>query len=242
MDLLTKFSFTYESQQLALQWLQFLQHNNFNFENIKEINLTGKIPIIYDMAGNKFSIDFNENRINYHKKKSTIKSEILSRALGAGRAGLRVLDISAGLAIDTVFLAQLGYQVTALERNPLIFLALQRAYEQCTEGFKINIKFFHASAIYFLNTNSEIFDVIYFDPMFPEKTKSALPRQEMVFFKSLVGNDSDAVAVLKQCVRRKGLNRVVVKRPLKAPVLGLKPHSHVDGKLIRFDIYGVQHD
>ena len=82
-------------------------------------------------------------------------------------------------------------------------------------------------------------DVIYFDPMFPEKTKSALPRQEMVFFKALVGTDEDGSEVLKATLKLKKIKRVVVKRPLKAPVLGLKPTGEIKGKLIRFDIYGV---
>ncbi len=196
--------------------------------------------MFYDQSGNKFSIDFNLNKINYQKRKATMGSEMISRALGAGRAGLRILDISAGLAIDAVFLAQLGYKVTALERNPLVYLALEHALNHCEGEFKNQLKFIYTSATDFLAVTPPEFDVIYFDPMFPEKVKSALPRQEMVFFKNLVGDDADASDVLDQCIRFKGINRVVVKRPIKAVVLGLKPHSEVSGKLIRFDIYGVK--
>ena len=76
--------------------------------------------------------------------------------------------------------------------------------------------------------------------LFPEKEKSALPRQEMVFFKSLVGADEDAAIVLTKALKLSGIKRVVVKRPLKAPVLYGKPSGSLKGKLIRFDIYGVQ--
>ena len=122
----------------------------------------------------------------------------------------------------------------AVERNPLIFLALQEA----SAAVELDLKFEFGQALEFADMAA---DVIYFDPMFPEKQKSALPRQEMVFFKELVGSDSDADAVLKKAIASGSAKRVVVKRPLKAPLLGnLKPQAFVAGKLVRFDIYGVK--
>ena len=202
---------------------------------IKEIDLNGLVPRIVDPHGNKFLIDFEGDRKNYFKKKSTIKKEIIGRALGAGRLGIKVLDLSAGLAIDAVFLSQLGFEVTAVERNPLIFLALQHAQAASENKLQINFQFGRAQD--FLVSSSETFDLIYFDPMFPEKIKSALPRQEMVFFRSLVGQDSDADQVLQLALRKPNVKRVVVKRPIKAPILFRKPMSQIEGKLIRFYIY-----
>ncbi len=239
MDPLKNFKFiTGEvSEEKAFAWLKFLQLQNFDFGLIKEIDFLTGPPKIFDMNGNKFCIDFAEDRRNYHKKKSTMKKELIGRALGAGRAGLRVLDLSAGLAIDAVFLAQLGFEVTALERNPLIFLALNEGHLTFSEELKLKFQF--ASAELILQNLSEDFDVIYFDPMFPEKVKSALPRQEMVFFRNLVGSDSDAAQVLQLALQQKSVRRVVVKRPIKAPFLLKKPHSQIVGKLVRFDIYGI---
>ena len=166
-----------------------------------------------------------------------MKSELIGKAMGAGKYGLKVLDLSAGLGIDSVFLAQLGFDVTAVERNPLIYLALSHAQKM----FPVqNLKIHFADSVDYLKNTQEVFDAVYFDPMFPEKTKSALPRQEMVFFKNLVGDDADAAEVLLQALKLDGVKRVAVKRPLKAPVLGLKPFASIEGKLIRFDLYGVQ--
>ena len=240
LDFLKKFIYhqNSSSEKLFLEWSEFLKENHFNFETLDRIDLTQESPMIFDLIGNKFSINFNDNKLNYHKKKGTIKSELLSRAMGAGKAGLRVLDLSAGLAIDAVFLSQLGYQVTAIERNPLVYLALQSAWKKFHDPK--GLKFVYASALDYLKSSVETFDVIYFDPMFPDKIKSALPRQEMVLFRHLVGDDVDADNVLQQALRFKDVQRIVVKRPIKAPVLGFKPHSQVEGKLVRFDLYGAK--
>jgi len=227
-----------DSEKKALAWLDFLQTQNFDFSLIQKIDFTEQHPKIYDPSGNKFCINFLEDKQNYHKKKQSMKKELLGRAMGAGRYGLKVLDLSAGLGIDAIFLAQLGFEVTAIERNPLIFLALQEAATHLAN--EIKIKFIFGSSQDFLQNNQEVFDVIYFDPMFPEKAKSALPRQEMVFFRHLVGADLDADDVVHRAVRHKGVGRVAVKRPIKAPTLYKKPESQIEGKLVRFDLYGVE--
>jgi 16S rRNA (guanine1516-N2)-methyltransferase len=234
--------FVYEkgqaSEKTASAWFEFLKAQSFDFTTIQKIDFTEEHPKIYDQSGNKFCINFLEDKLNYHKKKSSMKKELLGRAMGSGRYGLKILDLSAGLGIDAIFLCQLGFEVTAVERNPLIFLALEQAATRLSEEMKI--KFLFGTSQDFLQKNSDLFDVIYFDPMFPEKTKSALPRQEMVFFRHLVGADLDADEVVQQAVKRKGISRMVVKRPMKAPTLYKKPESQIEGKLVRFDIYGVE--
>ena len=61
----------------------------------------------------------------------------------------------------------------------------------------------------------------------------------MVFFRHLVGADEDADKVLQKALQKLQAERVVVKRPLKAPCLLKKPMSQIEGKLVRFDIYGA---
>lgn len=219
--------------QKTQKWLSFLEKNKFNFSTVEKIDMSKDCPIIFDTAGNKFSINFIENKQNYAKKKASVKSELISKAAGAGKYGLYILDLSAGLGIDAVFLAQLGYNVTALERNPLIYLALNEAIQYSTN---LSLKFEFADAFEYLKSAKIVADVIYFDPMFPEKIKSALPRQEMVFFRNLVGSDEDAAKVLEAAIQVKGIKRVFVKRPINAPAL-MKPMSSIKGKLIRFDLY-----
>jgi 16S rRNA (guanine1516-N2)-methyltransferase len=231
------FAFAEGQDEKVQQWFDFLTKNQFDASSLQKIDMKSGAPVIFDKVGNKFCIDFVSDRQNYHKKKGSLKTEMISKAMGAGRYGLTVLDLSAGLGIDAVFLAQMGYSVTAVERHPLIYLALTEALIRCPE-LKLRVEFGEASS-YLKKARSA--DVIYFDPMFPQKAKSALPRQEMVFFKNLVGADEDADEVLAAALKNSGSKRVVVKRPLKAPPLvGPKVQSKVEGKLIRFDIYGVK--
>lgn len=230
---------TQESEQRCTNWQNFLRQNSCAVGSIKKIDLSFSIPIITDQEGRKFSIDFISDKKNYHKKKGSLKTELISKAMGSGKYGLKVLDLSAGLGIDALFLSQMGYDVTAVERNSIIYLALKTAQEQLPESEAKKIKFFYDSALEFLNCTTDSYDVIYFDPMFPEKKKSALSKQEMILFRNLVGTDNDASDVIDFVLNSKKAKRFVLKRPLKAPPLKQKPQFSFLGKLIRFDIYGV---
>jgi 16S rRNA (guanine1516-N2)-methyltransferase len=83
-------------------------------------------------------------------------------------------------------------------------------------------------------------DVIYLDPMFPARDKSASVKKDMALFQALLGagesaTDADDLLVwaLEQAVAR-----VVVKRPAKAAELaGSKPSHVIAGKAVRYDVY-----
>ena len=82
-------------------------------------------------------------------------------------------------------------------------------------------------------------DVVYLDPMFPHRQKSALVKKEMRVFQSLVGADLDADALLPVALSVAG-KRVVVKRPDYAGFLNeKKPSTSIETKSNRFDIYVV---
>ena len=79
--------------------------------------------------------------------------------------------------------------------------------------------------------------VVYLDPMFPHKQKSALVKKEMRVFQSLVGPDLDADGLLEPA-RQLATKRVVVKRPDYAPPLAdVATPNAVVTKGHRFDIY-----
>lgn len=188
---------------------------------------------LFDREKRRIRIDFDEDKINYARK--VIAKDPFLRAIGRDRRN--VLDVSAGLGIDAVFLSQHGHAVTAVERNPLLYVLLSQAHKRSRSLSKLSLHFKFGDAIQFIQKNSEYshFDCIYFDPMFPDKTKSALPRQEMVLFRQLVGNDKDAGDVLNILLQNR--NRIVVKRPSYAEPIGGKPSNAFESKLIRFDIY-----
>ena len=80
-------------------------------------------------------------------------------------------------------------------------------------------------------------DVVYLDPMFPHRQKSALVKKEMRVFQSLVGADLDADALLPAALAVAG-KRVVVKRPDYAGFLNdMPPSMSIETPSKRFDVY-----
>lgn len=228
--------FVFANQDLEIKfghWQTFVREN-FKSEDSYKIQFDSAIPTIFDQEGRKFKIDFLGDITNYNKVKSSVNKEPLAKALGSGNKGFKLLDLSAGLGVDAIFLHQLGFKVTAVERNPLVYMALKIASEHLPE-----VEFIYSDSLKFLEAVSIAqFDVAYFDPMFPEKKKSALPKQEMVFFKNLVGHDEDAIKIVNLATEKKLFKRFVVKRPLSAEPFK-KPAGSIEGKIIRYDIYGL---
>lgn len=191
--------------------------------------------IMLDSENRKLKIDFDENHLDY-KRKHRGKSEILSKALGASKGTKTVLDLSVGMAVDSVFLMQLGFQVIGVERSDALYLLLSEAFKRTQQEILKNYQLVHANSLDFLKTTTQSFDAIYFDPMYPHKKKSALPKQEMVVFRELVGDDADASKVLEAALKTTA-KRIVVKRPMHAePLLPGVTHSF-EGKVVRFDTY-----
>lgn len=187
---------------------------------------------VFDSEKRRIHIDFDNDKLNYSRK--IVAKDPFLRAIGKDRRN--VLDVSAGLAIDAIFLAQHGHDVIAVERNPLLYVLLNYAHKKSKKLAGWNIKFEFADAVdYILKMEKGKVDCLYFDPMFPDRVKSALPKQEMVLFRRLVGQDDDAKFILENLLKMG--TRVVVKRPSYAPPIGFRPTNAFESKLIRFDIY-----
>lgn len=188
--------------------------------------------------------DFVNDHLNYDRKNHRGNNELIAKALGLNKGHRKILDLTAGMGIDSIFIFKLGCDVTALERSEVIFKKLEKALQEATDIFKTypgSIQFFHADASQYLNQLTQKPEVIYYDPMYPAKPKSALPKKEMQIFRKLVGDDLDGEEVLKLALL-KAEKRVVVKRPVYAEPLLKKPSYAIEGKLVRFDVYQVSVD
>lgn len=213
----------------------FLKKNNLDqFELIQEEDGL----YVIDPSGREFTVDFDENKKDYSRKNSQGGHELLLKALAGDKKFRNVLDLSAGLAIDSVFLSQSGFQVTALERNPVLYLLLTQALEKTTRSDLSELRFILSDSGLFLKSLPEdhFYQVAYFDPMYPEKRKSALPRKEMQIFRQLVGSDEDSQEILKLALQ-KNFQRVVVKRPLKSEFLLPGVIHSFKGTTVRYDLY-----
>ena len=189
-------------------------------------------------------VDFVSGAMAHRRKFGGGRGEAVAKAVGIKSGYLpSVVDATAGLGRDAFVLASVGCRVRMLERNPVVAAllddGLRRGYQDAEIGdwLQERLQLIHASSLTALSDITPRPDVVYLDPMFPHKQKSALVKKEMRVFQSLVGPDEDADGLLEPA-RLLATKRVVVKRPDYAPPLGgVETHNAVVTKGHRFDIY-----
>jgi len=187
-------------------------------------------------------VDFASGAVAHRRKFGGGKGQSIAKAIGM-KAGitLHVIDATAGLGRDAFVLASLGCDVDMVERSPvaaaLLEDGLERAYLDAEIGdwMQQRMRLTHASGYDYLQQHKA--DVVYLDPMFPHKKKSALVKKEMRVFQGVVGADLDADDLLDVALAA-AKYRVVVKRPDYAPFLNdKKPSMSIKTKKNRFDVY-----
>lgn len=189
-------------------------------------------------------VDFVAGAMAHRRKFGGGRGEAVAKAVGIKGGYLPdVVDATAGLGRDAFVLASIGCKVRMLERNPVVAAllddGLQRAYADAEIGgwLQERLTLLHASSLTALSNIQPAPDVVYLDPMFPHRQKSALVKKEMRVFQSLVGEDLDADELLEPACRL-AKKRVVVKRPDYAPPLAEKqPQASINTKNHRFDLY-----
>ncbi|MBX2869295.1 MAG: class I SAM-dependent methyltransferase [Acidiferrobacterales bacterium] len=156
-----------------------------------------------------------------------------------------VFDATAGWATDAVHIADHGIQVFACERNPIVFALVANALRRCnhpTISQKLCLS--NDDSVERMRNVTSRPEVIYLDPMYPQKPGSASPKKPLQILKELYqlprfhNNDSSESEIrLLQLARKTAIRRIVVKRPHYAPPIAPGSSGTVVGKLVRFDIY-----
>ena len=156
----------------------------------------------------------------------------------------RAFDATAGLGEDSFLLASAGFEVTLCEANPVIAALLEDALGRAADDERLaaaagRMHLIQGDSIQELariaQTGEVSLDVVYLDPMFPARQKSAAVKKKFQLLHHLespCANEEDLMRAALSVRPRK----VVVKRPPKAPVLaGIKPSHVVEGKAVRYD-------
>lgn len=189
-------------------------------------------------------VDFVAGAAAHRRQFGGGSGQMIAKAVGI-QPGVRpsILDATAGLGRDAFVLASLGCDVTLIERQPLIAALLEdglsRAQGDPLVGpIVARMRLLNGDAITLMRAwRRDVPQVVYLDPMFPHRDKSALVKKEMRLFRPLVGDDDDAHSLL-QAALDLASHRVVVKRPRKAPAIGdVAPGYVLEGNSSRFDIY-----
>lgn len=192
-------------------------------------------------------VDFVEGAAAHRRLYGGGSGQMIAKAVGL-QSGVRprVLDATAGLGRDAFVLACLGCEMTLIERQPLIGALLEDGLARAAGDPEVGpvaarMRLLRGNATELMGDwQDEPPQVIYLDPMFPHRDKSALVKKEMRLFRPLVGDDLDAPALLEAALALAS-HRVVVKRPRKAPIIeGPKPGYSLEGKSSRYDIYALK--
>lgn len=152
-----------------------------------------------------------------------------------------VVDATAGLGEDSLLLAAAGFEVTLCERDPVIAALLRDTLERATQDARLSemaarMTLVEGDATTTLGALDQAPDVVFLDPMFPEKRKRAATNKKLQLFQRLECPCEDEEALMQAALAARP-RKVVIKRPLKGPRLaGVKPSSSLAGKVVRYDI------
>ncbi len=160
-------------------------------------------------------------------------------AQGRGAAGaVKILDGTCGWGIDGLSLARLGARVTLVEESPVVW-ALAHDLLRTQPGLDEELLQVEMRS-WLAQREPGMFDVIYLDPMFPPRRKSAAPNKRIQYLAALL--EAPAVqgpafeAWLALC-RAHATQRVVLKRRRTDPPLGQAASWQIKGRSIRYDIF-----
>ncbi|RLA64402.1 MAG: hypothetical protein DRQ88_11090, partial [Epsilonproteobacteria bacterium] len=141
---------------------------------------------------------------------------------------------------DSLLLLSFGAKVVAFERNKIMWALLQDALERAQKDQELGHLFKERFTLIKGDPRDHVFDqrplAVYYDPMYPEGNRKALPRKEMRIIREVVGDDPDfkETVTWAQGIPR---SRFIIKRPIKAPDLDEKPGHIYQGKSTRYDVY-----
>ncbi len=233
-----------EEHQLSCQALHKIKSGlilNFTEMQLELVDLQNKMTLFVDFIGGS---------LGHRKKYGGGKGQTIAKAIGIkqGKPIPSVLDATAGLGKDSYVFACLGCPVTLIERSPVIAAltkdGIERADLNIEFGDIINNGFIlhNCDALEYIQAieKNKKPDVIYLDPMYPEKKKSASVKKNMQMLQKLLGHDTDTDKVLIAALQKAG-KRVVVKRPKGAPQLNIKqkPTLNYESKGTRYDVYVI---
>lgn len=195
------------------------------------------------MASRGLSVDFVGGAVGHRLRFGGGRGQALPRAAGLTKGRTpKVVDATAGLGRDAFLLASLGAEVTMIERVPAVAALLEEGLARAKAAgpayaeIVARMTLFMGDAREFLQKSMP--EVVLVDPMHPPRGNSALVKQEMRQLRELVGDDPDALELMRAALAA-ATNRVVLKWPVHAPPLeGLPAPSHsIIGKSTRYDVF-----
>lgn len=150
--------------------------------------------------------------------------------------GMTILDVTAGWGRDAGLLAQHGAKLILVERQAMMAALLKDGLSRLVPNVLDISLVYQDARIYVQSLSaSEFPDVIYMDPMHPERLKAALVKKDMQALQQLLGPDEDVESLLDLSIVR-AKHRVVLKWPQRLTPPG-NPKMRIEGKTVSFAVY-----
>ena len=200
------------------------------------------------LVGENMYITCDFSRILPRVKPAKLNGELLVKA--AKLKGVQTpaaIDCTAGLGEDSFLLAAAGFNVTMFERDATIAALLEdglarAAANPALASIAARMSLHNGDSLEYLaalpSSGEAPPDVIYLDPMFPARTKSAAVKKKFQLLHVLERPcETTEEEALVRAALAAGPRKVVIKRPAKGPQLaGIKPSYSISGKAVRYDV------
>lgn len=214
--------------------------------NVQKINLPEGLSLVrtdkgLSLTGEGLLLTADFAEMIPRIKKGVLYGELLVKAARIkGKEHPTVLDATAGFGSDSLLLAAAGFTVSLYEYDPVISALLSDALERASGIPELSeavsrMELHPEDSIGSMKNLKEAPDVVFLDPMFPERTKSALIKKKFQLLQKLERPCPDEEELLSAAILSHP-HKIVIKRPLKGPFLaGRKPDYSLAGKAIRYD-------
>ena len=221
-----------------------------------ETEIISKLPedkfakyFVFDKSGITFVAGKQELKGDFTRllpriTKGHLQHEILLKVANQGAleqvGELRGVDCTAGLGEDSFILAAGGYHMELYEHNPVTAVLLGDALIRAKSH--PDLKEIAKRMTLRVGDSKELLeklsyrpDLIYLDPMYPEKKKSGESKKKLQVLHQIETPCSDEIQLVQAAIERKP-QKIIIKRPPEGPYLaGMKPNYSVKRKAVRFD-------
>lgn len=194
------------------------------------------------LVGDGMELRGDFSRMLPRLRQGRLQQELLVKAARIkGAEAPTAVDCTAGLGEDSLLLAAAGFVVTLFERDQTIAALLADALERAAADPRLaeavgRMTLVAGNSIAGLAVLSEPPDVVYLDPMFPARTKSAAVKKKFQLLHHLEQPCEEEEALVAAALAAQP-RKVVIKRPAKGALLaGMKPSYSVAGKAVRYDV------
>lgn len=191
-------------------------------------------------AGMELRGDFT--RMLPRLRQGRLQQELLVKAARIkGATEPMAIDCTAGLGEDSLLLAAAGFSVTMFERDATIAALLTDALERAAAdsrlaGIVSRMTLVAGDSLTGLADLDFEPDVVFLDPMFPARTKSAAVKKKFQLLHHLEQPCEEEDALVKAALAVHP-RKIVIKRPAKGPHLAdMKPSYSIQGKAVRYDV------